>query len=293
MTATATVTATDSPASLLTSAAIPPLPTNFDSARANGKDATSTVAVVTLLAVIIFSLILLVALSYFIFLHFCSKCPNCPRYEDELKKWKCGDLKPIMPSMVQERMRAWDLERGGMDLQVKMYKDRVQSLVCLEGRADSLWSEDTGDNEKASDYEKEEAKEYFQADAKLQEPAPTHLTAAVEAIALVYKDPDVTLVNPKTCSAHLRDVIAPREAEAKRSLQEAQEQAFAPQCNRASDSTNRESVQHRALGKVNDLIVEREAKKEEADKQRMPAPRQIAQSRFKQHFSVETNKSFD
>ena len=294
--ATVTMTATDSSASLPTSITIPPLPSNFDSPLATGRDATPTIAILTLIAVIIFALILLSALSYFIFLRFRGKCPKCPRYEDELNKWKNGDLKQIKAEMIQERMRVWDLEKGGMDLQAQMYKDRMrkQSLACLEGtldgrtlegRTDSLWSGGSVIHEN----EKEEVDEYFQVDAKLQGPVPAHLAAAA---ALVGGDADATLVNPefpKTHSAYLRDIVAPREAEAKRLLQEGEEQAINRHLNIASDPTQRESVQQRAMIKAKEMITEREGKKGESKKQQMPALRKGSESRFKERFSLETN----
>jgi len=150
---TATATATDSPALLQTSTGIPPLPSALDSPLATGKDHTPAVAVLALIMIIILALLLFVAFCYFIFLRFQGKCPQCPRYEDELKKWKNGSLKPITREMVYNRPHNCDLEKGvtpfeekgvnpfddhvsPVDDQAKQLKalQRAQSLASLEGR---------------------------------------------------------------------------------------------------------------------------------------------------------------
>jgi hypothetical protein len=151
-TPTMTTAATDFPALLQTSTGIPPLPLAFDSPLATGKDHTPAVAIITLVMVIISALFLFVAFCYFIFLRFRGKCPQCPQYEDELKKWKNGSLKPITREMVYNRPHNCDLEKGvdvfdekdpfddqvsPSDAQAKQYKalQRAQSLASLEGRA--------------------------------------------------------------------------------------------------------------------------------------------------------------
>ena len=208
-------------------------------------------------------------------------------YEQQLQKYQRGELQPITPAMVQERMtmssfrermRAWDLEKGGMDLQVKMHKDRMQSLVRLEGRtlskqafygrtaeertldgrtlsgrADSVWSKDgTAENK---------------AIVKLQEPAAAHLSAAATNLN---EDLEATLVFPdmiindfawtKTHSAYLKDVVTPREAEAQRSLREAEDRRLVRLMTTVSDQNIRDSVQERAQNEVKEMLDGREKK---------------------------------
>ncbi|KAF1361527.1 hypothetical protein EJ07DRAFT_176220 [Lizonia empirigonia] len=298
-TITVTATTTDSPVSLPTSTAIPPLPTEFDLPQLHDdyKQDTPVLAILTLVAVIISSIILLSAFCYFIFLRFRGKCPNCPDFEDQLKKWKRGELKSITPSMVQERMRAWDLEKGGMDLQVRMYKDRMQSLASLEGQSDAR-------SERTLDSEQVKITEYFQVETKPQKPSPAHLPAHrdsgchIDTSRPVSEDPEKTLVNntghPATWSIYQRDVIAPREAETKRSLQEAEEQAFTKLANVVRNPNNRESVLQRATAKLNDMVVAREERKDERQQDqdvtpvthRFPPPRIDNSSRFTERFSL-------
>lgn len=193
-----------------------------------------------------------------------------------------------------------------MDLQAKMYKDRMKSLACLEGRSEASWSGRTFDSGS------EAVKEYYNVNVEVQQPAATYASAArrdsgcrfgssgIMADARRYtKDAEMTLVNdtghPATHSAYLRDVAAPREAEAKRLLQEVEEQALTRLLNTASDPKNRESVQQRAKVKVNEIIEAREAKTSEHREERtveptagrMPAPRRDNKSRFNERFSLE------
>lgn len=290
-TITVTTTATDSPVALPTSTAIPPLPTEFDLPQLHGdyEQGTPVLAILTLVAVIISSIILLSSFCYFIFLRFRGKCPNCPDFEDQLKKYKRGELKPVTPSMVQERMRAWDLEKGGMDLQVRMYRDRMQSLASLEGRSDARSERTLSEQVKIT--------EYFQVEPKPQKPSPAYLPAHrdsgcyIDASRPVSEDPEKTLVNdtghPATWSIYLRDVIAPREAETKRSLQEAEEQAFTKLANVVQNPNNRESVLQRATAKVNEMVVAREERKDVTPvTHRFPLPRIDNSSRFTERFSL-------
>lgn len=240
------------------------------------------------------------------------KCPTCMDYEQQLQKYQRGELQPITPAMVQERMtmssfrermRAWDLEKGGMDLQVKMHKDRMQSLVRLEGRtlskqafygrtaeertldgrtlsgrADSVWSKDgTAENK---------------AIVKLQEPAAAHLSAAATNLN---EDLEATLVFPdmiindfawtKTHSAYLKDVVTPREAEAQRSLREAEDRRLVRLMTTVSDQNIRDSVQERAQNEVKEMLDGREKKVKQAE---MLTPKQGRETRFHEHFSTST-----
>lgn len=252
--------------------------------------------------VLICALILLVALLYFVFLRFRGKCPNCPDYENEIKKWKNGDLKVIHPKMVQQRMRAMDLEKGTSDPQAQTHQAdmRMQSLACLGGqmlserssvgRVDSVWSKESVER----DTEDREAVESPQANTVSPARIPAHVVAAV---ARLDEDAEATLVNPeyaefpKTHSAYLKNVIAPREAQAKRSLQEAEEQALSRHLDIASDPSNRESVQQRAMDRVKEIILAREVKDNADELQHLPAPRIGGASRFKERFSLDTNHS--
>ncbi|KAJ8112423.1 hypothetical protein OPT61_g5203 [Boeremia exigua] len=246
-------TATDSPAFLSISAIIPPLPSNFTSPLATGKVPTPAIAIVALIAAIVCALILLLALLYFILLRFRGKCPNCSGYEDGIKKWKNGELKVITSQMVQERMRAWDLEKDETDLQAQTY---------------SLWTEDSDNNDKG----KEETVETPIAETKPPDPPKRAYTEGNTGATLAVPD------FPRTHSAYLRDVVAPREAEVKRSMREAEEHAISRHLQTASDPSKRQSVQQRAVDKVNEIIVERAARKETGKKP-------VSQSRLKEHLS--------
>ncbi|KAH6629466.1 hypothetical protein C7974DRAFT_376304 [Boeremia exigua] len=283
--ATAT-TVTDSSASMSTITVIPPLPTNFDSPLATGKDPTPAITVAVLVAAIICALILLVALLYFVLLRCLGKCSNCSHNEDQLRKWKNGDLKVITPEMVQQRKHPWDLEQGPMDLQARMYRDRmrIKSLARLEGQDE----ESLTDRASSVGYPDGESKDADSVKdlAHPQEAIPAHVIAAV---ARFEGDADATLINPefpKTHSKYIKDVIAPREAEIKRSLQEAKEQAIDRYLHTASDPSNRESVQQRAVNKANEIIAEQEQNNQT---EQMPYARTDGESRFKERFSLATN----
>lgn len=64
----------------------------------------------------------------------------------------------------------------------------------------------------------------------------------------------------------------------------------------ASDPAKRESVQKRALVRANEMIVEHHEKgdkeKKDTAEREMPAPRVGAQSRFKEHFSLDTTNRY-
>lgn len=323
-TSTVMAAATGSPASLPTSTGIPPLPSAFDSPLATGKDHTPAVAIVTLVAVIICGLILLLALGYFIFLRVCGKCPNCPQYEDEIKKYKNGSLKYIDAGMVRERVRLWDEEKGPMgpiDQQAHMHKVlmRQQSLACLEGRTqdqaqddrtlgdwalkhlrklrfkaakgrtDSGWSSEAtiDGEEEPKDFgkEKEQVNKQIQPEVDLLAPVPAHLAAAVTQLS---PDDGKTLVNPalrnpefnKTYSTYKRDVVALRKEEQK-------VQEIAAHLDIASDPNNRESVQVRAAVKAKAMTIELDTNKAETN-ETMTTPRQVGESRFKEHLSWAT-----
>ena len=152
-TSTAAATAKDSQALLQTSTGIPSLPSAFDSPLATYKEHTPAVAILALIMIIILTLFLSIAFCYFIFLRFRGKCSQCPHYEDELKKWKNGSLKPITREIVYDRPHNCDLEKGidtygekgvnpfddhvsPLEDQAKHFKalQRAQSLASLEGR---------------------------------------------------------------------------------------------------------------------------------------------------------------
>jgi hypothetical protein len=296
---------------------MPRLPADVNSPLADGENHTPAIAIAALVAIIIFALILLLVLFYFILLSIRGKCPKCAGHEDQLSKWQHGELKPVTSAMVQERMtsslfrermRAWYLEKGGLDLQVKMYKDRMRSLACLEGqivdegqqvdeqmldgrtfegRADSVWSQDGTIDEKEEGF-----REYCQGDAGLEEPPAARL--AVTA-AQPSEDEEGTLVtgtaivndfaHPKSHSAYLGDIVAPREAEVKRLLREAEDQRLERLMNQVSNQNNRDSVQERAQIEIKEIFDEREKNEREGEKEHMLAPMHGRGTRFQEHFS--------
>ncbi|KAJ4985076.1 hypothetical protein SVAN01_09447 [Stagonosporopsis vannaccii] len=245
---------TDPPASVPTMTGIPTLPAEFDAPVAT--ESIPAIAALALVAIVLCALILLFALLYFIILRFRGKCPNCPRYEDEIKKWKHGELQAIKTDMVQERMRSWDLEKGAMDLQAHMYVDRMrmQSLAHLEGARSG------GD---------------FPVETAPREMIPTHVVTTVTRLG---EPAEATLVEPelpKTHSVYLKEVVGPRQAAAGRLLEEAQAQALNRHLEVVCDPVNRESVQQRAVNRANELIAERAAKND------VPAPPKGGESCFK------------
>ncbi|XPT01242.1 hypothetical protein M3J09_010382 [Ascochyta lentis] len=283
-------TVTDSPTAYI--------PADIASPLANGRDGTPPLAILTLVAVIICGLILLFALGYFVILRCRGKCPHCPCYEDEVKKWRRGELKQVTPGMVQRRMRAWDLEKGSGELeaQEKVVQDRGQSLAFLEGRVEKSVQG--------------EGKEDSRTGAEIEKPQPVHLSdlrhdsgyhvAAARRYSGGSEKTQVAAVDtghPATYSAYLRDVVAPRDAETKRSLQEAEDQAFARLADRIQNPNNRDSVLQQATDELKQRIAAREEKEKEEQKeqglkdamQRMPPPRKGSQSRFVERFSLETN----
>lgn len=289
-----TTTVADVPTSVPTSTGVPRLPIESVAPVTMGNNSAPTITVIVLVAVVICALILLFALLYFIILRFQGKCQNCPGLENEIKKWKNGELKVITSDMLQERTRAWDLEKGAMDLQAQMYQDqmRMQTLAHLEGQVhhaqssfDSLGSEDTI---AACNKEQEVVKD-FRVEDEPQKPIPTNVVAPVVQFDADFES---TLVNddfPKTYSMYMDKIVRPRQAAAKRLLDEAlsegKEHAIDRHLDIASDPANRESVQKRAVNKANELIAERAAKKT------IPAPRKDGESRFKEHLSWATDRA--
>ena len=215
-------------------------------------------------------------------------------------------------SLLRERMRAWDLEKGRMNLQVKMYEDRMRSLACLEGqtidkgqqvdgqtlerwtldgRADSVWFED------GTIDDKEEGCKYFRSGARLNVPPAAHfaVTAAQPGDEEGVLIAGTVIVNdfahPKSHSAYLNDVVAPREAEAKRLLREAEDQRLERLLGQVSNQNNRDSVQERAQREIKEILDEREEKEKEGKEKHMLAPKQGRGTRFKEHFSWSTNNN--
>ncbi|OSS52918.1 hypothetical protein B5807_02818 [Epicoccum nigrum] len=144
-----TLTPTTSPTPVLaadTPPTIPPLPSNFATPEPTAHQATPTIAVLTLFFVLLLAASLLCALLYFIVLRIRGKCTNCIPLEDELHKWKMGELMPVTRRMVDARMRKLDEENavegttGAMDAQAAPYRQRMrmESLRTLEGRAGSV-----------------------------------------------------------------------------------------------------------------------------------------------------------
>ena len=105
---------------------------------------------------------------------------------------------------------------------------------------------------------------------------------------------------PKTFSEYMEHVIAPREAEAARLRREGQDQVIEHNFDIASDPSKRGSAQERALGLANELIEERleeENKEKENENKKgtqiarpMPAARVDGQSRFKERFSLASQR---
>lgn len=280
-----TTTVTDTQTPLPTTATVSAISSASATPMAPSAQPTPTIAALTLAAVIVFALLLLFALLFFISLRIRGKCPNCPCYEDELKKWKNGELKVVTPETVQKRMRAWDLEKGPMEVQAKMYRDRMrmQSLASLEGMSEKTLS--VGEESIKDGRDSTNRFSSYITDAAAQ---PRE------------GDDEATLVHapfPKTHSMYLEQVVAPREAESKRSLRETEEQIVKRYLDIASDPANRESIQQRAVIRANDYVTEwgqkgreekeaKEKKEKEKDavKHEVLAPREAGQSRFKERF---------
>lgn len=260
----------------------------------------------------------LCAILYFIVQRVRGKCTNCIPLEDELQKWKTGELKPITRDMVDARMRKWDEENavegtGAMDVQASLYRNRMrmESLGMLEGREGSV-QDSVGESEKTiaveeDDGDKESAASSFRPESNLKDLRPL-----VKAIDRKLGDGGTDASKhesfPKTYSRYLEEIVEPREAEAARLRREGQDQTIERNIDIASDPSKRESARERALGKANDLIEERtEEEKEKKEKEKkekekedeskkvtrkhpMPAPRVDGKSRFKERFSLEMQR---
>ncbi|KAJ4317625.1 hypothetical protein N0V94_004849 [Neodidymelliopsis sp. IMI 364377] len=287
------------------------VPFDINSPLAHGEDWNHSIAVATLVAVGISGIILLAGLSYFVFLRFRGKCPHCPGYEDQLRKWERGEVKCITPSMVKERMRAWDLEKGRIDLQAKMHADRMSSLAMLEGRSgpesNSARRVKTLVN-KASAQVKTLVKK---AGVQTNETVITGRSHSVDSGKAWVGENDTG--HPATWSIYQRDVIAPRQAEIDRSIREVEDGRLARLARTIEDPNNRESVLQRAVADINEIAASRakdadaEARpsssssslhtldEEEKDTplkpttNSMPPPREEGESRFHERFSVATN----
>lgn len=306
---------TDPPTGLHTATDIPPLPSAFDAPLATGEVHTPAVAIIILVAVIILALVLLVALGYFILLRLWGKCPHCPEYEDELKKYKDGTLKYIDPSMVQLRPHNCDLEKGSspFDGQAEQYKIRMRgaSLANLEGRhlnqvekketagdqasrhlrdsqiqaakgkRDSGWSSDFSNNEESTNFEKE--REQFKEHTlwiDVPEPAPAHLPApVVDDQEHLVNNP--ALRNPNfngTYEEYERDILGEREKERKL-------KSIAGWMEIVNDPNTPEAKAVRAMATASTKMAEMEsnvARKYETT----VAPREAGRSRFRERFSL-------
>ncbi|KAG9203276.1 hypothetical protein G6514_002929 [Epicoccum nigrum] len=277
-----TLTPTTSPTPVLatdTPTTISPLPSNFATPEPTAHSAIPTIAVLTLFFVVLLAASLLCALLYFIVLRIRGKCTNCIPLEEELHKWKTGELMPITRGMVDARMRKLDEENavegttGAMDAQAALYRQRMrmESLRTLEGRAGSVRAslgesettivvgEDDGDNEPVASS--------FRPESNLE-----HLRPLVKAIDRKLSDDGTAtplgLELPKTHSQYLKKIIEPREAEAARLRREGQDQVIARNIDIASDASKRKSVQERAKDRANELILERVGEeKEEKEKE--------------------------
>ena len=105
---------------------------------------------------------------------------------------------------------------------------------------------------------------------------------------------------PKTFSGYMEHVIAPREAEAARLRREGQDQLIEHNLDIASDPSKRVSVQEKAMARANKYMLERvEEEKEEKENENkketqiarpMPAARADGQSRFKERFSLASQR---
>jgi hypothetical protein len=325
LTSTPTPTPTTSPTPILateTPTTIPPLPSNFATPEPTAHQPTPAIAVLTLVFVVLFAVSLLGALLYFIVLRVRGRCTNCISLEDELHKWKTGELKPITRGMVAERMRRkWDEEHavegtGAMDVQATLYRERMrmQSLGMLEGldeqgsvKGSLVESETTAvEHDEAVEYD-EDAKfiaSSFGSLASLPQSSLKDLRPPVEETGRKVTD-DGTATSkhgsfPKTYSAYLEHVIAPREAEAARLRREGQDQLIERNLDIASDASKRESAREQAMARANEYILERvEEEKEEKETENkkvtqiarpMPAARVDRQSRFKERFSLASQR---
>lgn len=287
ITAVPTASASDPPASLPTTSltTIPPLPSAFASPISTPHSGilhtsgTPVLAVLALLAIVIFALILLSALLYFVLLRCVGKCPHCSANEAELQKWKTGELKPVVPFAVGTRVEELDVERGL----------GPQGALCrFPGRGG----------------ETEEAKKVSKSSPAQAHTTPRDSGGCGESIGsggsgatTLVGDADTgTDTNsdagfPATYSVYQRDVVAPRDAERKRLIQEADEQALSRACGILAEPGNRESVLLRAKVEVNDMVRKREEeekKKKKEEKAGVEEKKLTKESRFKERFSLAT-----
>jgi hypothetical protein len=296
----ATITKTETLGLVPTATGTLGVPFDINSPLAKGEDWNHSVAIATLVAVVISGIILLAGLSYFVFLRFRGKCPHCPGYEDQLQKWERGEIKRVTPSMVKERMRACDVEKGGIDLQAKMYADRMSSLAMLEGRS--------GPESNSAGTVKTLVKK---AGVQTDETVIAGRSHSVDSGKAWVGENDTG--HPATWSIYMRDVIAPRQAETDRSIREAEDRRLARLARTIEDPNNRESVLKRAVADINEIAASRgkdadaEARppssssslytlhEEEKDTplkptaNPMPPRREEGESRFHERFSVATN----
>ena len=264
---------------------------------------------------------ILSALLYFIVLRIRGRCTNCIPLEDELHKWKTGQLKPITREMVDARMRKRDEENavegtGAMDVQAALYREqmRMQSLATLEGRDEQGSVKGSlGGSEKtiAVEYD-DDAKTIassFLSSASSSQSSLKDLRPVVEETGRELTDDGTATPKhdsfpfPKTYSGYLENVIAPREAEAARLRREGQDQLIERNLDIASDPSKRASVQEKAMARANKYMLERveEEKEEKEEKENenkketqiarpMPAARADGQSRFKERFSLASQR---
>jgi hypothetical protein len=267
---------------------------------------------------VLFATSFLGALLYFIVLRLRGRCTNCISLEDELDKWKTGELKPITREMVAERMRKWEEENavegtGAMDEQANLYRERMrmQSLSMLEGRDEQgsvrgslVESETTAVEPVEYDEDAKFIASSFGSLASSPQLSLKDLRPVVEETDRQVADEDTATSNPdsfpNTYSAYLEHVVAPREAEAVRLRREGQDQLIERNLDIASDASKRESTRERALARANEYILERvEEEKEEKEAENkkgtqiarpMPAARVDGQSRFKERFSFASQR---
>ena len=316
-TLTSTPTPTTSPTpnfATETPAIIPSLPSNIATPEPESHQSTPAIAILTLVFVVLLAASILSALLYFIVLRIRGRCTNCIPLEDELHKWKTGQLKPITREMVDARMRKWDEENvvegtGAMGVQASLYRNRMrmESLGMLEGREGSV-RDSVGESEKTLAVEEDdEDKESTASSSFRPESNLKDLRPLVKAIDRKFSDDGTTASKhesfPKSHSQYLEKIIKTREAEAARLRHEGQDQTIERNIDIASDPSKRESVRERALGLTNDLIEERvkeekeKKEKEQEDENKkvtrkypMPAPRVNGKSRFKERFSLEMQR---
>ena len=229
--------------------------------------------------------------------------------------WMTGQLKPITRGMVDARMRKWDEENavggtGAMDLQAALYRERMrmQSLAMLEGQDEQGSVKGSlGGSEKtiAVEYD-DDAKTItssFRSLASSSQSSLKDLRPLVEETGRELTDSGTATPKhdsfPKTFSEYMEHVIAPREAEAARLRREGQDQLIEHNFDIASDPSKRASVQEKALARANEYMLERveevkenENKKETQIARPMPAARADGQSRFKERFSLASQRGF-